>query len=166
MILPYASILAFIAIGAAIFFWSSARTKKMLANRKTPEQLTAMFHEAFETSRLRNEEEPVCVMAYHNHISILVGVTDLRVLVQKENGPMVGFDYDDEGEHLPSAEKNKQKRGYFRWSHQKGIGYTPTVVNGPFAGEEWVMPLQVPGFAAQKSGLEEFSSRFYFAWFY
>ncbi len=46
---------------------------------------------------------------------IIIGVTNLRVQVVKGAGPLMGFDYDEEGEALGADEKNAQKRGFFRW---------------------------------------------------
>jgi hypothetical protein len=162
----YLAMAVMVSVFAGIFAVSFVRNQKMLATLKPPAQLFPVFQAGFAASRFPNEEEPVCVVAYHGPKALIVGVTNLRVLVVKQEGVMVGLDYDHEGEHLGSTEKARQRRGYFSWSHDKGKGYMPTVVNGPFAGEEWLMPINIPGFPAQLQGLHEFSDRFYFAWFY
>jgi hypothetical protein len=161
----YIGLVGVVVVFAAMFLVSLARNRKMLAGLKTPEQLRPIFQAAFSASRLPGETEPVCVVAYEGPKALIVGVTNRRVLVVKQEGVMVGLDYDEEGEHLGHVEKDRQHRGYFSWAHDKSRGYVPTVRNGPYAGEEWVMPLQVPHFN-QKDALHEFSNRFYFAWFY
>ena len=125
---------------------------------------------AFMQSRAPDESDPVCVVAFHYSMmsvaQVTVGVTNRRVLVVKATGPLHSFAYDHEGEHLPSAQKTKEHRGFFQWSHGAS-GYSPTVKNHPpFAGEEWLMVPVVQGFPEQKANLREFSSRFYFQWFY
>ena len=70
------------------------------------------------------------------------------------------------GEHLPSAQKESQQRGFFHWKHSKA-GYCPVVKNFPrFAGQEWEMQPVVAGFPQQTANLKEFSRRFHFQWFY
>ena len=166
MTVQYIAMAAFLAVGGVIFFLASARAKKIAANMKSPEQLkTALLH-GFSSIRLAGESEPVCVAAYHKGMALMIGSTNQRVVVVKQDGELRPFGFDPEGEQLGSQEKNQQKRGYFRWRHDKAVGYTPLVVNGPCSGEEWLMPLQVPGFAEQSAGLREYSSRFNFAWFY
>lgn len=128
----------------------------------------------FQTSREPGETEPVCVVAYHysglSAQPVIVGVTDRHVFVVKGSNPMQTFPYDHEGEHLGQTEKAKQKRGFFRWSHgdfdDGSKGYSPKVVSGPFAGEEWRMYPTIEGYPQQKSSLREFADRFYFQWFY
>ena len=141
--------------------------------RKTPSSVQPgvdALRAGFAQSRSPDESEPVCVVAFHygmmSVVQVTVGVTDRRVLVVKGTGPTQSFAYDDEGEHLPSAQKTKEQRGFFHWSHGSS-GYTPTVKrHPPFEGEEWLMVPVVQGFPEQKANLREFSRRFYFQWFY
>lgn len=130
----------------------------------------AALSRGFQESRTPDESDPVCVVAWHYAMmsveQVTVGVTNRRVLVVKGAGPLHAFAYDDEGEHLPSAQKTKEGRGFFRWSHGPN-GYCPTVNrHPPFAGEEWLMTPHAEGFPQQKANLREFANRFYFQWFY
>jgi hypothetical protein len=162
----YLSIIGFIAVGAAFFFVSASRNKALMAKLKSPAELSELFGAAFAATRQAGEDDPVCVVAYQGRMALMVGVSNQRVAVLKHDGALRHVAYDAEGEQLGVTEKNRQGRGYFRWSHDKAIGYTPQVVSGPFAREVWSMPLRVEGFAAQHESLREFASRFNFAWFY
>lgn len=134
------------------------------------------LHAGFASTRLANESEPVCVVAYHYNKRIVefvfVGVTNQRILVIKDAGQLYQFPYDYEGEHLPNVQKNKEKRGFFFWKHDDKLpdgrsAYTPTVkLFPPFTKEEWHMYPEVPGHPQQFENLREFSSIFYFKWFY
>lgn len=127
----------------------------------------------FLQSRSPDESEPVCVVAFHcasTAQQVTVGVTNKRILVVKGSAPLLSFPYDEQGEHLPSAQKKAQGRGFFEWSHgtfkDGSTGYSPTVKPPPFAGEEWRMYPTIQGFPQQTANLREFSNRFYFQWFY
>lgn len=128
----------------------------------------------FAQTKTEGETDPVIVVAYHyammSATQVTVGVTDRRVLVVKGTAPMQSFPYDNEGEHLPSKQKKAEKRGFFDWSHgtfnDGSKGYSPTVKQAPYAGEEWRMYPELPGFPEQTANLKEFSRRFYFQWFY
>lgn len=141
--------------------------------RKTPGSVQPgldALRAGFMQSRAPDESDPVCVVAFQYSMmsvaQVTVGVTNRRVLVVKGTGHLHSFAYDHEGEHLPSAQKTKEQRGFFQWSHGPS-GYTPTVKHHPpFAGEEWLMVPVVQGFPEQKANLREFASRFYFQWFY
>lgn len=123
----------------------------------------------FARTRAPGEHDPICVVAVHYTLfgaePVVVGVTNLRVLVVKGRGEMSAFPYDDEGEHLPLAEKSRLGRGFFNWRHDDK-GYWPKVKPAPFTGQTWFMPPTVPGFPAQLGNLREFADRFYFQWFY
>jgi hypothetical protein len=160
-------------VGVVAFFVSRSlgRAKKLGSVQPGLDALRAGFMQ----SRSPDEREPVCVVAYHYSMmsveQVTVGVTDRRILVVKGTGPMHAFAYDDEGEHLPSSQKKKERRGFFDWSHgdfQDGTrGYSPTVKrHPPFAGEEWRMYPTIEGFQEQKANLREYARRFYFQWFY
>ena len=83
---------------------------------------------------------------------------------------MQAFPYDYEGEHLPSAQKKAQGRGFFDWFHLSfddgSKGYAPKVKAPPFAGEQWRMYPTNAAYPEQQANLREFSRRFYFQWFY
>lgn len=134
------------------------------------------LHTHVEWNRAEGESDPVCVVAYHypphKFEMVFVGVTNERILVVKDEGPIHEFPYDYEGEHLPNEQKTEQERGFFFWMHKKklpggGSAYTPEVKNHPpFAEEQWHMHPEVPGHPQQLENLRKFSSIFYFQWFY
>ncbi len=164
-------LLILVGLGAFLFVRS---TRKPTATGPVQPGLDAL-RSAFAQSRSPDENEPVCVVAFHHSIrnvaQVTVGVTDRRILVVKGHGTVHSFPYDDEGEHLPVQQKMALQRGFFHWKHGRVTGgttaYCPTVKqHAPFAGEQWRMPPMVQGFPEQTANLKEFSRRFYFQWFY
>lgn len=154
-------------LGVVVFF--AVRSFKPRAAISVQPGLDAL-RAGFMQTRLPDETEPVCVVAFHyammKAVQVTVGATNRRVLVVKGPGPMVAFPYDYEGEHLGHDQKTKEGKGFFFWSHGD-MGYTPKVKNHPpFAGEEWLMMPVVQGFPEQTPNLHEFARRFYFQWFY
>lgn len=154
-------------LGVVGFF--TVRSIKRKTGITTVEPGLQALWAGFNPTRAPDESEPVCVVAFHYSMmsvaQVTVGVTNRRVLVVKGPGPMQAFPYDQEGEHMGQAQKTKEGRGFFRWSHGPK-GYTPTVKQPPFAGEEWLMLPDVQGFPQQRANLREFANRFYFQWFY
>jgi hypothetical protein len=172
MLIP--QILGIVLILALTAFLYKRSLRKASALGSVQPGLDAL-HAGFQQTRTPDESEPVCVVAFHyaplSVAQVTVGVTNRRVLVQKGPGPMHAFPYDDEGEHLPSAEKKQQKRGFFEWSHgpfgDGSKGYSPTVKNfPPFAGQQWRMYPTLAGYPEQTANLKTFANRFYFQWFY
>jgi hypothetical protein len=155
-------------VGGIAFYVLRAQGRKSALSSVQP--AIAAFRAAFAQTRSPGEHDPICVVALHYTLlgaeRVIVGVTNLRVLVLKGQGPMRAFPYDYEGEHLGSTEKKRLGRGFFEWSHGPK-GYSPQVKNHPpFAGETWYMTPTVPGFPEQWDNLREFANRFYFQWFY
>jgi hypothetical protein len=172
MLIP--QIVAIVLLVAVAGFFASrslTRAKKLGSVQPGLDTLRA----SYALSRARDESDPVCVIAYRYSMlsveQVTVGLTDRRILVVKGTGPLHTFAYDEEGEHLPVAQKNKERRGFFHWSHgafnDGSTGYSPTVKrHPPFEGEEWRMYPTQQGFPDQKANLREFSRRFHFQWFY
>jgi hypothetical protein len=152
----------FIVLAIAVYL-SYRKTAK---SQKSPGELVQALEQQFQKIKESGETEPVAVIGYHKGRPLIVGVNDRRVLVLKGDGALHQAPYDDEGEHLPAAEKDKQRRGYFDWAHEDGAGYYPRVKAGPFKGQEFLLPVEVAGYPQQRDNLHEFASRFYFAWFY
>lgn len=173
MWIPQVVVVLLFAIGFGFFYLkrSSGKAAALGSVRPGVDALRASFLQ----TRAADEAEPVCVVAFHYSAlkveQVTVGVTDRRILVLKGAGAVQAFAYDREGEFLPSAQKQQQRRGFFTWSHgtfkDGSKGYSPTVKDHPpFRGEEWRMYPTLDGFPEQKANLKEFSRRFYFQWFY
>lgn len=155
-------------VGVVVFF--TVRSFKRKAGITSVEPGLHALWAGFNQTRAPDESEPVCVVAFHYSMmsvaQVTVGVTNRRILVVKGPAPMQAFPYDYEGEHMGQAQKTKERRGFFNWSHSPQ-GYTPTVKqHPPFAGEEWLMLPDVQGFPQQRANLRELANRFYFQWFY
>jgi hypothetical protein len=162
------ALLLAVLVGGGVVFWLRQKARRQ-AFAAVPRLLEA-FAAAFRQGRAHDESEPTCVVAFHRSflglVPIVVGVTAHRVVVLKGNGSQQTVPYDHEGEHLPSAQKSSEKRGFFHWMHDQS-GYCPRVQQrGSFQGEQWSMPIFVPGYSGQKEGLRAFSRLFYFKWFY
>lgn len=168
MLLVGRLLVSLLILGAIAVWWLRSSSKKQ-ALAAVPSVLDAL-RAGFTQTRAAGESEPVCVVAFGRSTfgtaAIACGVTDRRVLVAKASAALQSFAYDDAGEHLPAAQKQREQRGFFHWKHAPD-GYCPIVTqHGPFRGQEWLMPLFVQGFPNQKPNLREFSRRFYFRWFY
>jgi len=173
MWVPQLVVIALFAFGFGFFYFKRAAGKGSLRGSVVP-GLDAL-RAAFMQSRAPEETEPVCVVAFHYSMlkveQVTIGVTDRRILVIKGAGALHAFPYDAEGEHLPSAQKDQQRRGFFQWRHGSfgdgTKGYMPIVKDHPpFKGEEWRMYPTLDSFPEQKTNLRRFSSLFYFQWFY
>lgn len=172
------AIIAAMALGSALYAFYAMR--KVKADGAKQMQLVPVgverLHAHIQMTRRAGESDPTCVVAYHyegrTFQLVFVGVTNERIVVIKDEGQPHEFPYDDEGEHLPAADKEAQGRGFFSWRHSEKMpdgrsAYTPDVKkHPPFSGEEWQMFLEVPGHPAQRQSLEAFSRIFYFKWFY
>lgn len=156
-----------VMLGVPALYLLRARAKAKEQGSYQP-SLDAL-EQGFLQTRLSGESTPVCVVAFHRTAMklkpVVVGVTSHRVLVAK-GVDFLAFPYDDEGEHLPAAQKTQQGRGFFDCSHDDSEGYCPTVKQAPFTGQVWWMYPALAGFPQQKANLREFSRRFYFQWFY
>ena len=173
MWVPQLVVIALFAFGFGFFYFKRSSGRGSALGSVTP-GLDAL-RAGFLQTRAPDEPDPVCVVAFHYSTlkveQVTIGVTDRRILVIKGAGTMHTFPYDDEGEHLPSAQKQQQRRGFFDWRHGSfgdgTKGYKPIVKDHPpFTGEEWRMYPTLDGFPEQKANLREFSRRFYFQWFY
>ncbi len=172
----------YVAFGlfGAVSLYSVFATRKALKDGAAQPERTAAgirrLRTHFAATSKPEEGEPVCVVAFHigsrTMDTVFVGVTNERIVACKDDGSFHEFPYDYEGEHLQSAEKERQGRGFFSWSHSEELpggrsGYVPDVKNfPPFANEEWTMYPEVPGHPEQLESLRQFSSIFYFKWFY
>jgi len=173
MWVPQLVVIALFALGFGFFYFKRSAGKGSAFGSVTP-GLDAL-RAGFLQGRAADEPEPVCVVAFHYSMlkveQVTIGVTDRRILVIKGAGAMHAFPYDNEGEHLPSSQKQQQRRGFFDWRHGSfgdgTKGYKPIVKDyPPFTGEEWRMYPTLDAFPEQKANLREFSRRFHFQWFY
>ena len=170
MYLAYVGI-AVIAVGASLYMAQRARQQ----HAGTTAALAGEVEQVHRYAAEIGQSSPTCTIAYEStkRTPIVVGFTEQRVLVKPFGDKVHEFQYDDEGEHLRSAEKLKQNRGFFEWKFDDEVYpgqriYAPLVKSngGVFANQVWYFFPQIDGFPQQKENMHKFAHAFFFQWFW